>query len=78
MISHVEIDFLKNSKYHNKWEGMMEALRSPMLWLCKKTFKPFRGFRVELNRKLEKVESILLKNYYEYEIAKKKKLKGEK
>ena len=56
----------------------MEALRSPMLWLCKKTFKPFRGFRVELNRKLEKVESILLKNYYEYEIAKKKKLKEEK
>jgi hypothetical protein len=44
-----------------------------VLWICKKTFKPFRSFRIELNKMLQDVESQLLSRYYKYEIHKKNK-----
>jgi hypothetical protein len=43
-------------------------------WLCSKAFKRFRSFRIELNRRLERIESRILKHYYCYEIVKKGRL----
>jgi len=48
------------------------------LWICSKTFKPFRSFRIELNTFLQRIEAILLNKYYKYEINRKAKLGGAK
>lgn len=42
-----------------------------IFWLCSKLFKPFREFRIELNKKLEKIEAYLLYRYVKYEIIRK-------
>jgi hypothetical protein len=47
-----------------------------ILWLCNKSFKPFRSFRIELNSFLQNIETKLLTRYYKYEINKKAKSGG--
>lgn len=42
-----------------------------ILWICDKTFKPFRGFRIELNNFLKNIEIYLLTKRHKYSLIKK-------